>query len=163
VRARRFARVVPTLGVFFCVRLGCDSRMYLRYTTRKKDGKVHRYWRLVRSVRVGWRVIQQTVAHWRTAAGHLCLDKAYDTPACHILVRRNRYRDHIRRIGEEKLDARKHKRFPARRWVVERTLGWFSKCRGLLVRYEKKAHNYPAMMQLASALLWYRRLASASF
>jgi hypothetical protein len=30
---------------------------------RKKDGKVHRYWRLVRSVRVGRRVIQQTVAH----------------------------------------------------------------------------------------------------
>src|SRR5271169_509433 len=36
--------------------------MYLRYTTRKKDGKVHRYWRLVRSIRVGRRVIQQTVA-----------------------------------------------------------------------------------------------------
>src|SRR5438876_6494734 len=37
--------------------------MYLRYTTRKKDGKIHRSWRLVRSVRVGRRVIQQTVAH----------------------------------------------------------------------------------------------------
>jgi transposase len=37
-------------------------RMYLRHTTRKKDGKVHRYWSLVRSVRVGRRVIQQTVA-----------------------------------------------------------------------------------------------------
>ncbi len=37
--------------------------MYLRHTIRKKDGKVHRYWRLVRSVRVGRRVIQQTVAH----------------------------------------------------------------------------------------------------
>jgi hypothetical protein len=37
--------------------------MYLRYTTRKKDGKVHRTWRLVRSVRVGRRVIQQTVTH----------------------------------------------------------------------------------------------------
>jgi transposase len=36
--------------------------MYLRYTTRKKDGKVHRYWRLVRSIRIGRRVIQQTVA-----------------------------------------------------------------------------------------------------
>lgn len=36
--------------------------MYLRHTTRKKDGKVHRYWCLVRSVRVGRRVIQQTVA-----------------------------------------------------------------------------------------------------
>ena len=37
--------------------------MYLRHTIRKKDGKAHRYWRLVRSVRVGGRVIQQTVAH----------------------------------------------------------------------------------------------------
>ncbi len=37
--------------------------MYLRHTIRKKDGKVHRYWCLVRSVRVGKRVIQQTVAH----------------------------------------------------------------------------------------------------
>ena len=37
--------------------------MYLRHTTRKKDGKVHRYWCLVRSVRVGRRVIQRTVAH----------------------------------------------------------------------------------------------------
>ena len=32
-------------------------------TTRKKDGNVHRYWSLVRSVRVGRRVIQQTVTH----------------------------------------------------------------------------------------------------
>ena len=39
------------------------GRMYLRHTTIRKDGKVHRYWRLVRSVRVGRRVIQQTVAH----------------------------------------------------------------------------------------------------
>ena len=37
--------------------------MYLRHTIRRKDGKVHRYWRLVRGVRVGRRVIQQTVAH----------------------------------------------------------------------------------------------------
>lgn len=37
--------------------------MYLRYTTRKKDGKIHRTWRLVRSVRIGTRVIQQTVTH----------------------------------------------------------------------------------------------------
>jgi transposase len=37
--------------------------MYLRHTIRKKDGKAHCSWRLVRSVRVGRRVIQQTVAH----------------------------------------------------------------------------------------------------
>ena len=39
--------------------------MYLRHTIRKKDGKVHRYWCLVRSVRIGPRVIQQTVAQPR--------------------------------------------------------------------------------------------------
>ena len=35
--------------------------MYPRHTTIRKDGKVHRYWRLVRSVRVGRRMIQQTL------------------------------------------------------------------------------------------------------
>jgi hypothetical protein len=36
--------------------------MYLRHSTVKKDGKDHTYWRLVRSVRFGSRVVQQTVA-----------------------------------------------------------------------------------------------------
>ncbi|MEW6248767.1 MAG: IS1634 family transposase [Nitrospirota bacterium] len=36
--------------------------MYLRHTTRRKNGKVHTYWQLVRSVRIGRRVVQQTVA-----------------------------------------------------------------------------------------------------
>jgi hypothetical protein len=37
--------------------------MYLRHSPRRKDGKVHTYWRLVRSVRCGRKVVQQTVAH----------------------------------------------------------------------------------------------------
>jgi len=36
--------------------------MYLRHTTVRKDGKDHRYWRLVRSVRRDGKVVQQTVA-----------------------------------------------------------------------------------------------------
>jgi transposase len=36
--------------------------MYLRHTTRKKDGKTHTYWRLVRCVRRGAKVVQETVA-----------------------------------------------------------------------------------------------------
>jgi len=36
--------------------------MYLRHTTRHKDGKTHTYWRLVRSVRRGRKVVQETVA-----------------------------------------------------------------------------------------------------
>jgi len=36
--------------------------MYLRHTTVTKNGKSHTYWRLVRSIRTGNRVRQQTVA-----------------------------------------------------------------------------------------------------
>ena len=36
--------------------------MYLRHSTIRKDGKTHTYWRLVRSVRVGRKVRQETVA-----------------------------------------------------------------------------------------------------
>jgi len=36
--------------------------MYLRHSTRKKDGKTHTYWRLVRCVRRNGKVSQETVA-----------------------------------------------------------------------------------------------------
>jgi transposase len=36
--------------------------MYLRHTTRRKDGKTHVYWQLVRSVRRDGKVVQETVA-----------------------------------------------------------------------------------------------------
>ena len=88
---------------------------------------------------------------------HLCLDKGYDNPTGREAARQHGYEAHIRRIGEEKLDASGEKRHPARRWVVERTLGWLSKCRSLLVRYDKKARNYLGLLQLACGLLWYRR------
>ena len=56
------------------------------------------------------------------------------------------------------LDSFGEKTHPARRWVVERTLSWLSKCRGLLVRYDKKASNFLGLLQLACGLLWYRRV-----
>ncbi|MBC7544218.1 MAG: IS5 family transposase [Candidatus Sericytochromatia bacterium] len=88
---------------------------------------------------------------------HLCLDKGYDNPTGHKAVAATTYIPHIRRIGEEKLDTAGQKTNPARRWVVERTLAWLSKCRGLLVRYDKKALNFLGLMQLACALIWVRR------
>ena len=57
--------------------------MYLPYTTRRKDGKVHRYWRLVRSVRVGRRVIQQTVAQLGELDEHGRLEAR--APARHLI------------------------------------------------------------------------------
>jgi putative transposase len=95
---------------------------------------------------------------------HLCLDKAYDNPTGETAATEHGYVPHIRRIGEEKLDAATgEKRFPARRWVVERTLAWLSKCRALLVRYDKHAANFWGLLQFACALLWFRRLHRLSF
>ena len=88
---------------------------------------------------------------------HLCLDKGYDNPSGRQAAKACRYVPHIRRIGEEKLDGKGRKRHPARRWVVERTLGWLSKCRAILVRYDKKDTNYLGLLQLGCALLWFRR------
>jgi putative transposase len=88
---------------------------------------------------------------------HLCLDKGYDNPTGKQAVAEHMYIPHIRRIGEEKLDEHGEQRHPARRWVVERTLAWLSKCRAILVRYDKKAQNYLALLKLACALIWYRR------
>jgi putative transposase len=92
-------------------------------------------------------------------APHLCLDTGDDHPTGHQTVAAYQYLPHIRRIGEETLDLDGQKTYPARRWVVERRLAWLSKCRGLLVRYEKKAVNFLGLLPLACALLWIRRRA----
>jgi putative transposase len=89
---------------------------------------------------------------------HLCLDKGYDNPTGHRAVEEHGYIPHIRQIGKEKMDEEGEKRYPARRWVVERTLAWLSKCRALLVRYDKQSSNYLGLLKLACALLWFRRL-----
>lgn len=100
---------------------------------------------------------------------HLCLDKGYDNPASEAAAAQFGYTPHIRRIGEEKLapaGQKRHparqKRHPARRWVVERTFAslcfaWLSRCRAILVRYDKMADRYLALVKLAAALLWFRR------
>jgi transposase len=41
--------------------------------------------------------------------------------------------------------------------TIERTLAWLSECRALLIRWDKKACNYLGLLQLACALLWFRR------
>src|SRR5215204_5559700 len=96
------------------------------------------------------------------APQHLCLDKGYDKQPAREVVERHDYQAHIRHIGEEK-DLEGNKRYPAPRWVVERTLGWLSKCRSILVRYEKKAANYLGLIKVACILLWYRRQHLLSF
>ena len=90
-------------------------------------------------------------------AQHLCLDKAFVGAGCDATARVFGYEPHVRQIGEEKRDKRGRRTRKARRWVVERTISWLNRCRSLLTRWDKKAANYLGMIQLACALLWYRR------
>lgn len=90
------------------------------------------------------------------APQHLCLGKGYDNPTGRQAALERGYTPHIRLIGEERR-TKDGLRYPSRRWVVERILAWLSKCRAILVRYDKEARNYLALIKLACALLWYRR------
>jgi Transposase DDE domain len=91
---------------------------------------------------------------------HLRLDAGYDNQVSRETVREHHYQGYIRpALGEG--PARKSKeKYPPRRWVVERTFGWLTKCRGLLARYEKKSENYHGL-QFACAPYWRRRLSTA--
>jgi len=89
---------------------------------------------------------------------HLCLDAAYDNEPSRDTAARHGYTAHIRPAKKDGGPARKHRRAKPRRWVVERTLAWLNKCRALLVRYDKNWENYLGLLQLACALLWFRRL-----
>jgi putative transposase len=88
---------------------------------------------------------------------HICMDKGYDYPDVHQFVEVERYIVHIkhrRRRGEplvETCSVPGETQYPARRWVVERTLGWLAKRRSLRVRWCKKADNWLAFIHLTCA------------
>jgi putative transposase len=85
---------------------------------------------------------------------HLCLDKGYDCDAIRQRVRRRGYTPHIRTRGEEQSEQRMRGKRP-RRWVVERVASWLNRYRRILVRWEKKAANYEALLHLVFAhILW---------
>jgi putative transposase len=87
---------------------------------------------------------------------HLLLDKGFDNPRSRQTAESLGYTPHIRAIYQDTRPRQPGRRKP-RRWVVERTLAWLRKCRGILVRYNKNATNYLGLLQLACALIWYRR------
>jgi len=89
---------------------------------------------------------------------HLCLDADYDNPKGREAATEAGYTPHIVPVRKEKRDKTRRKGHKPRRWVVERTLAWLCKCRGILVRYDKKDENFLGLIQLACALFWYRRL-----
>jgi len=87
---------------------------------------------------------------------HLCLDKGYDSWEVHIEVRQLGYVPHIkhrRRVNEPKdpCSIPGETQHPARRWVVERTLGWLGRRRSIRTRWCKKPQNWLALLHFSCA------------
>lgn len=86
---------------------------------------------------------------------HLCGDKGYDSEDIRKAAQERQYHVHIARRGVTVTEVPKKKRYPARRWVVERTLSWQNDFRSLRVRWSKNPDNWLAFIHFASALvLW---------
>src|SRR5918996_4863004 len=93
---------------------------------------------------------------------HLCADKAYDATDVREFAASEGYTAHIKANprtadggsdGEDlkEKEGAEQKIHPARRWVVERTISWLTKRRGLRTRWSKKSENWLAMIQFACA------------
>jgi putative transposase len=87
---------------------------------------------------------------------HFCGDKGYDFEDVREFIGLMNYIDHIKRRrkrGEPKDECPipGEKTYPARRWVVERTLGWLAKRRSIATRWCKKPQNWLAFVHLACA------------
>lgn len=86
----------------------------------------------------------------------LCLDKGYDFREIYELVAEFGFTAHVRSRGEEARAIKHEAGFRARRWVVERTHSWLNRFRRVLVRWEKRADTYLAMLHLACGLIAWR-------
>lgn len=87
---------------------------------------------------------------------NMCMDKGYDFPAVRELLEEWEYTEHIRSIGEGTSARERVPGYRARRWVVERTHSWMNRFRRLLIRWEKKADNYLALVHFACAFITFR-------
>ena len=89
---------------------------------------------------------------------HLCADKGYaGQPAREAMVKRG-YVPHVRQRGEEVKAKIRKPGYRPQRWVVERTHAWLSRFRKLLVRFEKLAMSHEALLELACALILFRKI-----
>ena len=92
----------------------------------------------------------------RGAPQGLCLDKGYDYNEVRELLHEFGFTAHIRCRGEEAKAIKKAAGFKARRWVVERVHSWMNRFRRILVRWEKRADTYVAMLHFACAIITWK-------
>jgi putative transposase len=88
----------------------------------------------------------------------MCMDKGYDYDEVRELVAEFGFTTHIRSRGEEAKELKRKARAKARRWLVERTHSWMNRFRGILIRWNKKAENYIALLHMSFAFIIYRQM-----
>jgi putative transposase len=88
---------------------------------------------------------------------HLCADRGYDYPSALKIIVSRGYIPHVKRRGEEIQEKKDNPNWKARRWVVEVSHSWFNRFRKILVRYEKLADSYMALLHMAAAIIAYRK------
>lgn len=88
---------------------------------------------------------------------NLCLDKGYVGEPAEKAIRERHYIPHVRPRGEEISEMSRNPEYRPRRWVVERTHSWLNRFRKLLVRFEKLAESHEGLLELACALIVFRR------
>ncbi len=86
----------------------------------------------------------------------LCLDKGYDYDDIRELAAEFAFTAHVRARGEQAQALKQEAGYKARRWVVERAHSWMSGFRRILIRWEKKAANYLALLHFACASITFR-------
>jgi putative transposase len=87
---------------------------------------------------------------------HLCRDKGFDFPETRAAAEERGYIVHTPYRGIDTPPPPPEQRFPARRWVIERTNSWHNRFRKLRIRYEKKSANYLGLLHVACILMVYR-------
>ncbi|MCW6509820.1 IS5 family transposase [Lichenifustis flavocetrariae] len=87
---------------------------------------------------------------------HLCLDKGYDYAEPRRLAADFGFTLHLRTRGEE-VQAKRHPKGKARRWVVEAAHSCTNRFRALLIRWNKKPQNYLALIHFACGIIAWRQ------
>jgi putative transposase len=87
----------------------------------------------------------------------MCLDKGYDYDEVREILAEFGFTAHIRARGEEAQAIKREAGYKARRWVVERTHSWMNRFRAILIRWEKKAANYLALLHLSCAYITFKQ------
>jgi putative transposase len=102
-------------------------------------------------------VLDAIVAKRPDTVQHLCADKGYSGEPAQQAIKNWLYIPHVKQRGEEIQEKKIFPTYKARWYVVEIALSWFYRLRKLLVRFEKLAERYEALLHMAAAIIAFRK------